>query len=137
MANAKPMLLIDHREPEVSEDDAFLNERMRADGDVDCPAGQRGKRGAARRGLVAADEERDAKADARRQRGHALVVLAGENFGRGHHRGLPARFDHVRHRQERDDGLARADVALQQSQHAPLGPEIGADVVDRLALPAS
>ena len=70
------------------------------------------------------------------KRRHALVVLAGENFGRRHHRRLPAGFDHVRHREQRDDGLARSDVALQQPQHALLGSEIGADVVDRLALRA-
>ena len=107
---------------------------MRADRDVDCPLGQCGERGAAGGRLVAAGEERDAKADARRQRRHSLVVLAGENFGRRHHRRLPARFDHLRHRQERDNGLARSDVALQQPQHALFGSEIGADVVDRLAL---
>ena len=96
---------------------------------------QRGERGAARRRPVAAGDERDAQArSARRQRGHALVVLAGEDFGRRHHRRLPARFDHVRHRHQRDDGLARSDVALQQPQHALFGPEIGADVVDRLPL---
>ena len=65
---------------------------------------------------------------------HPLVMLAGENLGRRHHRRLPSGFDHVGHRQERDDGLARADVALQQPDHALLRPEIGADVVDRLQL---
>ena len=109
---------------------------MGADRDVDCPLGQCGERGAAGGRLVAAGQERDAQADARRQRRHALVVLAGENLGRRHHRRLPARFDHLRHRQERDDGLARSDVALQQPQHALFGSEIGADVVDRLALRA-
>ena len=63
-------------------------------------------------------------------------MLAGEDLGRGHHRRLPARFDHLRHRQQRDDGLARPDVALQQPQHALLGSQIIADVVDRLTLRA-
>ena len=130
------MLLVDDREPEVSEDHAFLNERMRADRDVDRSLGQGGQRSAPGSRFVAADEKRDAKADACRQRGHALVMLAGENLGRGHYRRLPACFDHVGHRQERDDGLARSHIALQEPQHALLGSEIGADVVQRLALSA-
>ena len=42
----------------------------------------------------------------------------------------------ARHGQERDDGLARADVALQQAQHALVGGEIAADVGDRPLLRA-
>ena len=61
-------------------------------------------------------------------------MLAGENLGRRHHRRLPPGLDHFGHREERDHGLARADVALQEPQHALLGPEIGADFGDRLAL---
>ena len=95
---------------------------------------QRGERGAARRRLVAAGDELDAQPDPFGERGDALVVLAGEDFGRRHHRRLPSRFDHVGHRHQRDDGLARSDVALQQPQHALFGLEIGADVVDRLLL---
>ena len=128
------MLLVHHRKAEIGEDDALLKERMRADGDVDCPFRQRGEGGAALRRLVAAGYQRDAQARALGQRSHPLVMLAGENLGRRHHRRLSSRFDHVGHRQERDDGLARADVALQQSQHALLGLEVGTDVVDRLQL---
>ena len=136
LADAEPMLLVDHREPEIGEGHAFLKQRMRADSDVDRSFRQCGERGAASGRLVASGHERDAQADARRERGHALVVLAGENLGRRHHRRLPAGFDHVRHCEKRNDGLARSDVALQQPQHALFGSEIGADVVDRLPLRA-
>ena len=61
------------------------------------------------------------------ERPHALEMLAGEDLGRRHQRRLPARFDDVGHRQQRDDGLARADIALQQAQHALGLGEIGAD----------
>ena len=130
------MLLVDHREAEIGEGDALLKQRMGADRDIDRPLGQCRKRCAAGGRLVAASHQRDAQADARRERSHALVVLAGENLGRRHHRRLSASLDHLRHRHKRDDGLARSDVALQQPDHALFSSEIGADVVDRLALRA-
>ena len=106
LADAEPVLLVDHREPEIGEGDALLKQRMRADGDVDRSVRQRGERGAPSGRLVAAGQERDAQADARRERRHALVMLAGEDLGRRHHRRLPAGLDDLRHRQQRNDGLA-------------------------------
>ena len=44
-------------------------------------------------------------------------MLAGEDFGRREQRRLRARLDRGQHRQQRDQGLARADVALEQAQH--------------------
>ena len=128
------MLLVDHREPEIGERDALLDQRMGADGDVDFALRQFGERGAARRSPVPAGDEPDPQADRFSERRQPVIVLAGEDFGRRHHRRLASRFDHVRHRHQRDDGLARSDVALEEPQHPLLGPEIGADVVDRLPL---
>ena len=55
-------------------------------------------------------------------------MLAGQNLGRRHQRGLRAGLDHGEHGEQRDHGLAAADVALEQAQHA-LGPrEIGRDL---------
>ena len=61
-------------------------------------------------------------------------MLAGEDFGRRHEGGLPAGFDHRRRRDQRHHGLAGADIALQQPQHALRAGEVGDDVVDRLLL---
>ena len=44
-------------------------------------------------------------------------MLAGEDLGRREQRRLRAGFDRGEHRQQRDQRLARADVALQQAQH--------------------
>ena len=44
-------------------------------------------------------------------------VLFGEHLGRRHHRALPVGLDGPKERRERNDGLARADVALQQTLH--------------------
>ena len=61
-------------------------------------------------------------------------MLAGENFGRRHQGGLPSGLDHGGGGDQRDHGLAGADVALQQPQHALRAREVGDDVVDRLLL---
>ena len=63
-----------------------------------------------------------------------LQMLAREDFGRRHQGGLPAGLDHGRGREQRHHGLAGADVALQQPQHALGLRQIGDDVVDRLLL---
>ena len=65
-----------------------------------------------------------------------LRVLARENLGRRHQRGLAAGLDHRGRREQRDDGLAGADIALEQAQHALGLAEIGIDGGDRPALAA-
>ena len=47
------------------------------------------------------------------------MMLAGEDLGRRHQRRLAAALDRGQHRDQRDDGLAAADIALQQPHHAP------------------
>ena len=49
LVHAEAMLLVDHREAEIGEIDALLEQRMRADRDVDLARRQRRERGAARR----------------------------------------------------------------------------------------
>ena len=63
-------------------------------------------------------------------------MLARQHLRRRHHRGLPAGFDHLGHGEERHHGLARADVALQEPDHAVLRPQIGADFGERCLLRA-
>ena len=52
------------------------------------------------------------------ERRDGLEMLARQDFGRRHQRGLPAGLDHGRGGEQRHHGLAGADVALQQAQHA-------------------
>ena len=63
------------------------------------------------------------------------VVLLGEHLGRGEQRGLTAGVDHLEHGPQRDDGLARPDLALEQPMHRRRLPEVVADLVADLALP--
>ena len=66
--------------------------------------------------------------------GEALVMLAGENFGRRHHGGLTAGLDGARHGEQAHHRLARAHVALEQAQHLLVGDEVAPDVLDGLHL---
>ena len=54
----------------------------------------------------------------RGQPAQGRLMLAGEDLGRRHQRGLRAALDRAQHRQQRDHGLAAADIALQQPHHA-------------------
>ena len=74
--------------------------------------------------------------DARRlgERRDGRKMLARQKLGRRHQRRLAAGLDDVGHGEQRDDGLARADVALQQPQHARLAGEVALDLGERLAL---
>ena len=130
------MLLVDDGEAEIGEDHAVLEERMRADDDMNRPRRQRRQGFAALRGLVAAGHQRHAQAGLPGERRHPVEMLARQNLGRRHHRRLPANLDHVGHGEQRDDGLARADVALQQPDHALFGAQVRADVGQRLLLRA-
>ena len=65
-----------------------------------------------------------------------LEVLAGEDLGRRHQRRLPAGLDRGQHREERDQGLARADVALQQPVHPRRRRHVGGDLGDGARLRA-
>ena len=67
--------------------------------------------------LVAAGQEREADAGGLGEGTQRLEVLAGEDLGRGHQRRLAAGLDGGEHGEERHQGLAGADVALQQAVH--------------------
>ena len=70
------------------------------------------------------------------ERRNRRQMLARQNFGRRHQRRLAPGLRDMRHGERRDDGLAGADIALHQPQHALIGREIGADFVERAFLRA-
>ena len=61
-------------------------------------------------------------------------MLAREDFGRRHQRGLPAALDHGSRREQRHHGLAGTDIALQQPHHPFRLAEVGDDGVERAVL---
>ena len=125
------MLLVDHRQREVGELDILLHQRVGADHELDRAVGQ------AAQGLlllllaVAAGEQRQAHAGGLGQRRDGGVMLAGQKLGRRHEGGLRAGLDRDQHRQQRHQGLAAADIALQQPHHALGLGHVGGDLGHR------
>ncbi len=111
--HAETVLLVDHGEPEIAKADAFLEQRMGPDRDVDRAGGEPIEDSAAFRALVAAGEEREPQPGGAGEGAERLIMLAGEDLGRRHKRGLAPGFDAGRHREKRDQRLARSDIALQ------------------------
>ena len=134
LMHAEAVLLVDHRKAEIAEHDAVLEQGMGADDDVDRPGCQVGENGLALLAFFASGEDLDTQAGCLGERRDGGEVLTGEDFGRGHHRRLRSRLDGVGHGEQRNDGLAGADIALQQPQHAVGLGHVGADFVQRTAL---
>ena len=67
---------------------------------------------------LAAGEDGEPDAGGGGERRDGGEMLARQNLGRRHERRLPAGFDHGRGGEQRHHGLAGADVAMQEPQHA-------------------
>src|SRR3954452_4038606 len=112
LLDAEAVLLVDNRDCEVEELDVALDQSVRADRDLCDPARDlvtdplRAKR---------AGEQDAAHSELRAERPDREEVLLGQRLRRRHQRALPALVDGAQERVERDDGLARSDVALQQT----------------------
>ena len=61
-------------------------------------------------------------------------MLLGEGLGRHHQGGLVALLDGSEQRVERNDGLSRSDVALEQALHRHVPREVAVDLGDDLLL---
>ena len=128
------MLFIDHGERERLERHIVLDQRVGADQEIDLAVRQPRQQFAALLALLAAGEDRHPHAGTFGERRDGLDVLAREDFRRRHQRGLLAHLGDRGGRQQRHHGLARADVALQQPQHADRLAQILGDGRRRLAL---
>ena len=134
--HAETMLLVDHHQRKVAEGDRLLEQRVRADENVDATFGERGKDLFPLSAFLAAAEERDLQSCRRSEAANRLEMLACQQLGRRHERGLRAGLHRGRHGEQGNDGLAAADVALQEPQHAVGIGEIGVDFRKRPALRA-
>ena len=114
---AKTVLLVDDRECELFEFDLILKQCMGADGDQ-CAATRDGvSSGCALLRTLRAGQQNDFDAKRREPFAEGNVVLFCEDFRWRHERGLHAMFACANGREGGDHGFARADVALQESQH--------------------
>ena len=134
LMHAEAMLLVDDREREVLERHVVLEQRMGADQEIDIAVFEPRQDVGALLAALAAGEDGDVQAGGFGERRDGLQMLAGEDFGRRHQRGLPSAFDHGGGGEQRDHGLSRSDIALQHAQHAFRLAEIGDDGLDRLVL---
>ena len=130
------MLLVDHHQAEIAELDGLLEQRVRADEDVDASRFQLGKDGLALAPALASREQSDAQAGRRSQRADRLQVLAREKLGRRHQRALRAGLDRTGKSKQSHHCLAAADIALQQAEHAVRACEVGVDLPERAGLRA-
>ena len=133
-AHAETMLFVDHGERQRLEDHVVLDQRMGADQEIDLAGFQPRQDFAPLLALLAAGQDRHAQAGAFGQRRDGLDMLAREDFGRRHQRGLLAGLDDRSGGEQRHHRLAGADVALQQPQHPHRLAQILGDGGDRLAL---
>ena len=148
LLDAEPVLLVDDHQAEVGELHLVLEQRVRADEDAGVAGEHVAQRAAPGPHAGRAGEQRHpgrllARAELRlgqlagagerpEQRGDRPVVLLREHLGRREQRGLAARVHHLEHGPHRDDGLARADLALQQPVHrVRAGQVVRDDLADR------
>ena len=127
--DAEPLLLVDDDQAQVVELHVGLHEPVRADDDVDGPAGQPlddlallPPRGEPREGG-------DGEGELGHPRGEGPQVLLGQHGRRHEHRHLVARVDRLERRPHGDLGLAVAHVAAEQAVHRPRGLHV---LLDRL-----
>ena len=120
------MLLVDDHQAELVEFNRLLNERVRADHQLRVAL-----RDVVARLLLAADflragEQNDAIAGGFEDVARRKIMLRGKNLGRRHQRDLVAVLYRDDSGLQRDDGLAGADIALQQAAHGRgLGHVVG------------
>ena len=128
------MLLVDDGEPEIVERDLVLEQGMGADDDVDGalrePGEDRPALGARSRPVRRAMRRPAATArGARRSKCWRARISVGAIRAACRPASIGAR-----HGEKRDRGLAGADIALEQAEHARVGDEVGADLRHRLVL---
>lgn len=140
LLDAEAVLLVDHDEPQVGELHVLLEQRVRADDDAGRPRGRVEQGLAARLGPLRAGQQGDARGvlgaaelpglgERPEHRDDRAVVLLGQHLGRREQGRLPARVDHLEHRAQAHDRLARADVALEQPVHRVGAGQVGRDLV--------
>ena len=88
------------------------------------------------RGRRRAGQQRHPHRLARHQRLQRGEVLLGQRLGRRHEHRLHVVLDRAQHRVQRDDGLARADLAHEQALHRPRRGELLVERRDRPRLVA-
>ena len=130
LLDPEAVLLVDDGDGEVGELDLLLDERVRAHRELRLAARERGARGRVLLRPQRARQQHDADAELGAEALDREEVLLRERLRRRHQRPLAAVLDRAEEGVERDDGLPRADVALQQPLHRHGAREIAVDLAD-------
>ena len=130
------MLLVDDDEAEAVELDFFFDQRVGADDQLRLAAVDEAAGVALAVFVERAGQQHDAivAGGALQQLARGQKMLRGENLGGRHERGLVAVFHGHEHGLQGDDGLARADIALQQAAHGAGVAHVGHDFAQRALL---
>ena len=134
LLDAEAVLLVHHRDRERGELDVLLDQRVRADDELRLAVRDRIARGGVLLRGKRAGEEYGPDAERRDEAVDGDKVLLSEGFRRNHERALMAVLDRAKQRVERDDGLPRADVALEEPLHRRRPGEVAVELCDRRAL---
>ena len=113
----KAVLLVDDRQPQASKLYLLLNQRVRAHRNVGRAAGNGRQPLLPQCPALAAFEENRRQPEGSDEGLNGKKVLLGEDLGRGHHGRLVAILHGRQHRAQPHQGLARADVALDEAVH--------------------
>ena len=135
LQHAEPMLLVDDHQTELLEPDVALDQRVGPDHEVQRARLDFRQLRLARGGAGGAGQQRDAKPRRLQQPRDVHEMLLRQDLGRRHERHLQAVLHRDQRRQQRDDRLARADVALQQPVHRMRALQVLDDLLERLSLP--
>ena len=117
LVNAEAVLFVDDDERELCELDVPLKQRMRSDDDERFAACNRLALARAFCGRHTTGQQANGNTEWFEPRREIEIVLFRENLRRRHDRRLTAMFRRANGGERRDDGLAAADVALDQAQH--------------------
>ena len=114
------MLFVDHHDPEATELDVGLEQRVGSYDDLGLARCETLPLAPAIAGFERAGKNPQAVVGTAlvEQPPEVPVVLLGQDLGRRHQRRLVAVVHRNQQRQKRDDRLSRADVPLQQAVHA-------------------
>ena len=128
------MLLIDGDEAEMSEDRTLLHQSVRPNDEHGIAPGEFFRSGFAFARTKTACQEHGLDSEWLEQFGEGPDVLLREKLCRRHDGSLIPVLHRQQRREEGDDGLPAADIALQQAVHLPIAGHVGHDLAygDRL-----
>ena len=134
LTHAELVLLVDHHQPELGERHVLLDDRLRADHQIDLAGGDQLQQGGTLGGRQSAGKLGAADLAGGQHPVERQGVLPGEHFRGGHQRRLVSVGDRQQHGVDRHDRLAAAHVPLQQPVHRHRAGHVGRNLRDRLLL---